>query len=226
MTTTPVKAPTRLTLAEELLLIALDDETGSVMHLPPLSLELGLAAALVGELAMEGRIDTDLNRLFVTSKVATNDPILDETLADIVTETKELPTEAWLRRIAEEGPVLRERITQRLVDRGVLQSVEKRLLWVFRTRVYPPTSGIEESEVKSRIMTLLNNDDIPSARDALLVGVLRATGMFDVLLSTPEHERLRARIDQLADLEEIGRSLNHTVAVLQMALAAAYVGPM
>ena len=68
--------------------------------------------------------------------------------------------------------------------------------------------------------------DIPSARDALLVGVLRATGMFDVLLSTPEHERLRARIDQLADLEEIGRSLNHTVAVLQMALAAAYVGPM
>ena len=223
---TPPNASARLTLAEELLLISLDDETGSVLHLPPLALELGLAAALVGELTLEGRIDTDPNRLFVTSKASTGDPILDETLADVVTEGKQHSTEAWLRRIAEEGPVLRERITQRLVSRGVLKSVEKRLLWVFRTRVYPPTSGIEEQEVKSRIMTLLNNDDIPSPRDALLVGLLRATGMFDLLLGEPEQVRLRGRIDQIANLEEIGRSLNETVAALQVALASAYMGPV
>lgn len=223
---TAAASPSRLTLAEELLLVALDDETGTVMHLPPLALELGLAAALVGELTLEGRVDTDPSRLFVTSKTPLGDSILDETLADIVTEPKQLSSEAWLRRIAEEGPVLRDRITQRLVNRGVLQSAEKRLLWVFRTRVYPPTSGIEEREVKSRIMTLLNNDDIPSPRDALLVGLLRATGMFDLLLGEPEQARLRDRIDQLANLEEIGRSLNQTVAALQVALASAYMGPV
>jgi Golgi phosphoprotein 3 len=216
----------RLTLAEELMLIALDDESGAPVSMPPMALELGLAAALIGELTLEGRLDTDSDKLFVTSQETVGDSLLDEMLADVLAESKQLPTDTWLRRVAEAGPVLRERISRRLVQRGVLKEVEKRLLWVFKTRVYPPTSGIEESEVKSRIMTLLNNDDIPSARDALLVGVLRATGMFDVLLSTPEHERLRSRIDQLADLEEIGRSLNHTVAVLQMALAAAYVGPM
>ena len=196
------------------------------MHLPPLALELGLAAALVGELTLEGRVDTDPSRLFVTSKAPLGDSILDETLADIVSEPKQLSSEAWLRRIAEEGPVLRDRITQRLVNRGVLQSVEKRLMWVFRTRVYPPTSGIEEREVKSRIMTLLNNEDIPSPRDALLVGLLRATGMFDLLLGEPEQARLRGRIDQVANLEEIGRSLNQTVAALQVALASAYMGPV
>jgi hypothetical protein len=216
----------RLTLAEELMLIALDDESGAPISLPPMALELGLAAALIGELTLEGRLDTDAEKLFVTSRAPVGDALLDEMLADVVAETRQLPSDTWLRRIAESGPVLRDRIAHRLVQRGVLKEVEKRLLWVFKTRVYPPTSGIEESEVKSRIMTLLNSDDIPSARDALLVGVLRATGMFDVLLSAPEHERLRGRIDQLADLEEIGRSLNQTVAVLQIALAAAYVGPM
>jgi hypothetical protein len=75
-------------------------------------------------------------------------------------------------------------------------------------------------------MTLLNNDDIPSPRDALLVGLLRATGMFDLLLGEPEQARLRGRIDQLANLEEIGRSLNQTVAALQVALASAYMGPV
>lgn len=216
----------RLTLAEELLLVALDDESGSVLNLPPLALELGLAAAIVGELTLEGRIDTDPSKLFVTSKAPLGDSILDEALADIASEPKQLSSELWLRRLAEEGPVLRERITQRLVGRGVLQSVEKRLLWVFRTRVYPPTSGIEEQEVKNRIMTLLNNDDIPSPRDALLIGLLRATGIFDVLLSEQEHSRLRNRIDSLANLEEIGRSLNQTVAALQVALASAYMGPV
>lgn len=216
----------RLTLAEELLLVALDDESGAVLNLPPLALELGLAAAIVGELTLEGRIDTDPSKLFVTSKAPLGDSILDEALADIASEPKQLSSELWLRRLAEEGPVLRERITQRLVGRGVLQSVEKRLLWVFRTRVYPPTSGIEEQEVKNRIMTLLNNDDIPAPRDALLIGLLRATGIFDVLLSEQEHARLRARIDSLANLEEIGRSLNQTVAALQVALASAYMGPV
>lgn len=216
----------RLTLAEELLLVALDDESGAVLNLPPLALELGLAAAIVGELTLEGRIDTDPSKLFVTSKAPLGDSILDEALADIASEPKQLSSELWLRRLAEEGPVLRERITQRLVGRGVLQSVEKRLLWVFRTRVYPPTSGIEEQEVKNRIMTLLNNDDIPAPRDALLIGLLRATGIFDVLLSEQEHARLRTRIDSLANLEEIGRSLNQTVAALQVALASAYMGPV
>jgi hypothetical protein len=50
--------------------------------------------------------------------------------------------------------------------------------------------------------------------------------MFDLLLGEPEQARLRGRIDQLANLEEIGRSLNQTVAALQVALASAYMGPV
>jgi len=146
----------RLTLAEELMLIALDDESGAPISLPPMALELGLAAALIGELTLEGRLDTDAEKLFVTSRAPVGDALLDEMLADVVAETRQLPSDTWLRRIAESGPVLRDRIAHRLVQRGVLKEVEKRLLWVFKTRVYPPTSGIEESGVKSRIMTLLS----------------------------------------------------------------------
>jgi Golgi phosphoprotein 3 len=111
-----------------------------------------------------------------------------------------------------------------LVARGVLHCVEKRLLWVFKTRVYPPTSGIEEREVKSRVMTLLNNDEIPDPRDALLVGLLGATRLLDELLSRSERHRLRARIDQITDLEELNRSMSRTIGELQLLLAAANMG--
>jgi hypothetical protein len=99
--------------------------------------------------------------------------------------------------------------------------VEKRFLWVFKTRVYPPTSGLEEREVKSRVMTLLNTDDIPDARDAMLVGLLRATGIMERLLSETEYLRLRARIDQLSGLEEVSRALTREVAELYVLLATA-----
>ncbi len=218
-------APNKLTLAEELVLIALDDESGSLLSLPPFSLEVAMAASLLMELERAGRIDSDEQKVFVISPKPTGKAILDEPLEEIVAESRQLPTSAWLRRLAAPGPVLRERVIAGLVDHGVLQSVEKRLLWVFKTRVYPPTSGIEEREVKSRVMTLLNNDEIPETRDALLIGLLRATGIMYRLLSSTERERLRDRIDQIANLEEINRALSATVSELLIELTSASFHP-
>ena len=216
-------SPTPLSLTEELLLVALDDDTGRVIELLPFSLETAIAAALVMDLTLAARIDTDPAHLFVLSAAPTGNPIVDDVLARVTAEPQPLSSAEWLRRLAVPGPELRDRILARLVERGVLQSVEKRLLWVFKTRVYPPTSGLEEREVKSRVMTLLNNDEIPETRDAMLVGLLRATGIMERLLSESEYHRLRARIDQVSELEEVSRALTREVAELYMLLASARV---
>lgn len=216
-------SPTPLSLTEELLLVALDDDTGRLIELLPFSLETAIAAALVMDLTLAARIDTDPTHLFVLSAAPTGNAILDDVLARVPAEPQPLSSAEWLRRLAVPGPELRDRILARLVERGVLQSVEKRLLWVFKTRVYPPTSGLEEREVKSRVMTLLNNDDIPEARDAMLVGLLRATGIMERLLSEMEYQRLRARIDHVSSLEEVSRALTQEVAELYVLLASVRV---
>lgn len=216
-------SPTPLSLTEELLLVALDDDTGRLIELLPFSLETAIAAALVMDLTLAARIDTDPTHLFVLSAAPTGNAILDDVLARVTAEPQPLSSAEWLRRLAVPGPELRDRILARLVERGVLQSVEKRLLWVFKTRVYPPTSGLEEREVKSRVMTLLNNDDIPEARDAMLVGLLRATGIMERLLSEMEYQRLRARIDHVSSLEEVSRALTQEVAELYVLLASVRV---
>ena len=215
---------TPLSLTEELVLVALDDDTGRLIDLLPFSLETAIAAALVMDLTLAGRIDTDPEHLFVLSPAPTGHAILDEVLARIAAEPAPLSSAEWLRRLAIPGPALRDRILDQLVQRGVLQSVEKRLLWVFKTRVYPPTSGIEEREVKSRVMTLLNNEEIPDPRDSLLVGLLRGTTLLESLLSRSERHRLAARIDQIADFEELNRSMSRTIGELQILLAAANMG--
>ena len=214
---------TALTLAEELLLVALDDQRGTLLPMPPYAMEVAGAAALVMDLSLVGRIDTDDQSLTVISATGTGNALLDDVLARIAADPGRHSTATWLQRIAT-LPGLQERIIDSLVHRGVLKSVEKRLLWVFKTRVYPPTSGLEEREVLSRIMTLLNNDEIPDPHDALLVGLLSATKLLDELLSRPERHRLTPRINQITDLEELNRSMIRTIGELQILLASANIG--
>ncbi|MCX7186904.1 MAG: GPP34 family phosphoprotein [Methylophilales bacterium] len=199
-------------MSEELLLITLDDESGKLLDsIKPFSFDIAIAASLIMELTLKGKLDTDAEKLFVVSSEETGDAILDQALAIIVAEKNSLSTSDWLSRFAHYGDTLSDKIIESLVNKGVVQLVEKRLLWVLKTRAYPATSGIEEREVRSRIMQLLNNDEIPNPSDALLIGLLRATGIMNRLLSSTELVRLQNRIDQIANLEEINRSLSASV---------------
>ena len=67
---------------------------------------------------------------------------------------------------------------------------------------------------------LLDNTEIPDTRDALLVGLLRASGLVDRLFDEPELSRLRSRINQISNLEEISRELTWTVQELRILLRA------
>jgi hypothetical protein len=202
----------KLTLAEELLLITLDDESGMLLDsISQYKYHIALAAALMMELTLIGKLDVDTEKLFVVSASEVGNAILDQALAEIVAEKTSLSASEWLQRFAKNGESLSKQVMESLVARGVLQLVDKRLFWIFKTRAYAATSGIEEREVKARIMLLLNSDEIPNPNDALLVGLLRAVGIFSELLSPSELARLQNRIDQIANFEEINRSLSASI---------------
>lgn len=202
----------QLTLAEELLLIVLDDSSGKLFPTAkPFAIDIAIAASLIMELTLNGRIDTDSEKLFVISSKPTGNQILDDLLFEIDAENTNITTSAWLTRIAQKGESLNQLIINGLVNRGILMSVEKRLLWVFKTRAYPPASGIEEREVRARVLHLINSDEIPNPRDSLIVGLLRATSLMNHLFTAASLDKLQIRIDTIVNLEEINRSLSKSV---------------
>ena len=54
---------------------------------------------------------------------------------------------------------------------------------------------------------MLLEDGIPDARDSLMTGLCRATGLIALVLSGAEAEAAAARIASVAGLEEMSRSL-------------------
>lgn len=202
---------TTLSLPEEMLLLALDDETGRPVGRAGMAPDLALAGALLMELALAGRLDTDRERLILTTAPPTGDPLLDEARARLRAGPEDARG-ALLLLARDMGPV-REALLERLVAAGILRRLEGRVLWVFADRRYPKAPGREEGEdVRARLRATLLAEEIPEPRDALLAGLARAAGLLPLVFSAEELERLQPWLALVTRIESLNRALGAAVA--------------
>ncbi len=212
-----------LTLADEIVVLALDDSSGEIK---PTTLPVANIAAVGGilmELALRGHIDTDLKSLFIVNPAPTGDDLLDPILSEIAAEAERHPSAWWIDELSGRHHDLVERILQRLVKAGILRQEERQFLWVFSRRAYPQVSGREEREAKARLMAVLFKDEVPDPRDTLLLGLANSTGVLSKILTEDELEKASRRISEVEALEEIGRSVRSVSTQVWYALSIARV---
>ena len=215
-----------LRFADEIMLLLLDDDGGEFVRVPEWSLQCALAGAVLMDLALENRIDTDLEQLILVDSTPVGDDLLDPTLARIAQATERHDTRYWIQHTAQHANRIRERVLERLVERGILQRRDERLLWVFQSRRYPVVDGKADREVKLRIMAVLLSDEIPDPRDIVIVCLAEACGLFRELLSRRELEHATARIEQVRKLDLIGQAVSQAVWDIEVSLAIAMQPPM
>ena len=208
-----------LRFAEEIILLLLNDGDGRFARVPKWSLDYALAGGVLMDLALENRIDTDLEGLILIDDTPTGDALLDPTLADVAAG-KERTTNFWLEHTADSADSIREQALKRLIDQGILEVQDDRFLWVFRSRRYPSIDGTAEREVKLRIMGVLFSDEIPSPRDVVIICLADACGIFKGLLSSRELDNVGERIDQVRRLDLIGQALSKGIRDIEMSIAA------
>lgn len=200
-----------LYFAEEIMLLLLDDRDGSFLPIPQSSLKSALAGAVLMDLALLDRIDTDPRTLILVDEKPTGDPLLDPTLERIAAARRSHDAHHWVWRAANHADEIRETALARLVEKGILSREEDRFLWVFRSRRYPIVDGEAEREVKLRIMGVLLSDDIPDPRDIAIIGLCDACGILDHMLAPRELGQARQRIDQVSRLDLIGQSVANVI---------------
>ena len=215
-----------LRFAEEIMLLLLDDEGGEFLHVSDWSLRCALAGAVLMDLALENRIDTDLKQLVLVDATPVGDDLLDPTLARIAEATETHDAAHWVHQTARHADQIRERALERLIGHGILQRQEESFLWVFKSRRYPAVDGKADREVKLRIMSVLFSDEIPDPRDIVIVCLAEACGIFQALLSRRELTHASARIEQVRKLDLIGQAISQAVWDIETSLAMAMHPPM
>lgn len=207
-----------LTFAEEVVLLLLRDHDGKFVRVPNWSLEYAMAGAVLMDLAMRNRIDTDLENLILVDPTPVGDGLLDPTLAEIA-EAETHSTRHWVERTVERAEAIHEESLSRLVERGILERQEKSFLWAFRSRRYPMVDGRAEREVKLRIMGVLFSDDIPDPRDIMLICLVDACSIFNELLSRAELNNAADRIAQVRKMDLIGQATAKAIRDIEFSIA-------
>ena len=208
-----------LTIAEEIMLLLLHDDNGTFARLPDWSVRYALSGAVLMELAEYGRIDTDLERLFVIDKTPIGNQPADALLEEIVNEENDQNIRFWVERTAVHAESIREYTLENLISKGILEKKEERFLWVFRSRKYPIVDGRADKEVKLRLFEVLFSDALPSPRDVVLLCLAYACGILNEILPRHELDRAVDRIEQVRKLDLIGQTVAKAIFDIEISIA-------
>jgi len=183
-------------LAEELLLLAYDDESGRAIG-SKIGLDLGMAAAVLVELALAGRVMYLDRTLVVRDTTPTGVTIIDEVLARLAADTPHTPA-SWLQRLRYG---LRERALGDLCTRGVIQDVDETTMAGFvHLHRYPTVDPTVEVEIRARLHQALTTEHMPDERTAALATLVAAVRMEPTLgLSGAELAAAHQRLKQISD---------------------------
>ena len=215
-----------LRFAEHLLLVLLDDRTGALMPAPRRAVNLALAGAVLMDLQLESRIDTDLDNLTLVDPTPLDDDLLDPVLADIAAAEGSRDSVFWVARTASSGEEIRDKAIARLVERNILvESRDDDVLSltpeVAQARRYPLGDGKFEEDVRLRIMRVLFSDEIPEPADIVIIGLVDACGAFPALLTPVELKKAQERISLLGRMDLIGQAVAKLVNVVEPDMDAA-----
>lgn len=184
-------------LATDLLLLALDDERGTVLPQAGIGLDYGLAGAVVMELALRGRLQVERERVSATG-TATDDPLLDDALRAIAA-TPGKTLSHWVRHLPGEMNGLRQRLLDRLVAKGTLARRDQRVLLLFHRNVYPERDARVEHDIRARLDGVLLHGQSPDAATACLIHLAAACRVTDAIYPRDQHKAIRARMAELDD---------------------------
>ncbi|XCM32132.1 GPP34 family phosphoprotein [Streptomyces parvus] len=211
-----------VSLGEEIMLLSLDDETGAAKG--ESAARWGVAAGMLLELVMAGRVTVKGGRVEVFDPTPTGDALLDGRLGRLTRWVHETSSSrkvvAWLTRDHAKGS---QDVVDSLVARGLVTEEKHRALGVFPVRRYPEADGTVERELRARLAAVVLGGAEPDARTSALVALVHATGMHRQAFPDLPKKQFAPRMAEIAEGHWVGVSVGEAIRDLQAAISAVTV---
>ncbi len=188
-------------LAEELLLLLLDEEKGTVSAT---AADAGLAGALLLDLAGSGGVDERLAR----TGAEPSEPALAAAWCAI-DEAK--PAKHWISKLPGRLKPIKGTVAESLVARGVLDERRHKTLGVFSSMRYPEVDPGPETELRARLRSVLVDGVEPDARTTALLGLLVPLDLVKRVVERDERKAAVSRATALAERGPVGGAVHAAV---------------
>jgi Golgi phosphoprotein 3 len=217
-----------LFLYEEVMLLALRDEEGTIAS--GTMYQYAIGGAILAELLLSGRIAVEQihkrKLVNLVDSMPLGEPLIDECLEKISHAKKRAVLETWVSRFSGIKN-LKHRVAQRLCERGILRASEDKILLIFTRKIYPEINPEPERKMIERLGQVIFTDvmDIDS-RTIILVSLAKSTGLLKVVFDKKKLKAYKARIEQIAKGELIGKAAMEAIQAVQAAVMVACIVPV
>ena len=193
----------------------LNEENGYFHQVPGWDLNCAFAGAVLAELSLLSRIDSDIESLFLLDGKETGNPILDPTLREIAAEPSRRSAQYWIERLAPQAEEVIDLTLERLVEMDILEHHDGEFWTLARTAWQGELWGrsLEGSVgqfVKTRIVMAVFNNEIPTPRDAIIISLVNTCDVFRFIFDLDEETE--DRIGFICNMDVIGRSIANAVS--------------
>ena len=218
--------PNKLTLPEALILLALNDDTGSRIGR---NLNMAIAGAGLAELALRGIVRERGNPpslLLLSQDLPTGDPYLDGCVEVINLKGLETPLKMLVQSIARQRG-LQTRLLDRLVERGILEKRARKWFGIIPQTFYPEARSEPEKLLKRHLSSVMAGSEEVSARDAVIIALARQSGLLKANFDAPLLNAHCARIDEIAAGKMLVAGASaETISAMQAAILMTVIIPI
>ena len=203
-----------LSLPEELILMLLNEETGYFHQVHGWELNCAVVGAVLAELSLLSRIDTDMESLILVDRTETGSPALDPILKKIADEPVQRNAQYWIERLAIQAESIVDLTLDRLVDLKILNHHDGDFWTLAPTNRLADLYGNSQEGsagqfIKTRISKCIFTDTIPDPRDIIVICLVNTCDVFRFIFELDD--KAEQRIEFLCRMDLIGRSIADAV---------------
>ncbi|MEM8532152.1 MAG: GPP34 family phosphoprotein [Chloroflexota bacterium] len=212
-----------LTLAEQLLLLSLHDEKGSVFASASRALPYGLAGATILDLYFQERITFEDTHIHVVDQTPVGNALLDEVLALLDNTTTIHNVKYWIKHMQRKIKGITDRIAEGLVAKHILAKEEYEFLWVINYQRYPTRDGRPAEELCHTLRAIIVDDQPPTEAEMSLLSLMKACGVLYEIISRDERKMTKQKVTMIieGEGEVVGTAVSAIVREVNAAIAAA-----
>ena len=218
---------TNLFLHEEIMLLALRDEQGTIAS--GTMYQYAIGAAVLAELLLNKRIAVGEPRKKKLVNLISSQPLgealIDQCLEKISNKKRRASLQRWVSRFSGVKN-LKHRVAQGLCERGILRAAEDTILLLFTRKIYPEVNPEPERKLIERLRQAIFTDSRNiDPRTVVLVSLANSTGLLKVVFDKKELKGRKARIKEMSDGEITGKAAKEAIEAMQAAVMVACIVP-
>lgn len=214
-------------LSQDLILLALNPQTGKTRFSWYSALDYGLVGSLLLDLVLQGKLEIDNDNHVIGAISAlrnsagitgnTGNEFLDQRLSEVLASSRPRTARFWVTRWRRRYLGIQTIVLQNLVDLGVLERQEQRILGLFPTQRYFLTDESIQREIVQQVRAAVLEGIGLNSRMAALISLMQASHLTDAVFTPEERPEARSRIKAITREELVGQAVSKAIFTVQTA---------